>query len=121
MNTKAKLINAGERVLWTLIQAASATSIITVWEAIVGPVEKKDAWIIMLTVVLAALKNGLAQLLGSETGATLPESVAPVLPDNVAAAVKNGLLVAGHASPIQNGKPVEVWPVAKGDQLVLPF
>lgn len=108
---KSRWLNFFERVIWTAIQVASADLILEIWSVIYGPVENKAQWIVILTPILAAIKNGAAQAFGSDTGAILPESAAPIIPDKVAAVVKGDKIVAGKAVPIQDGKTVEVWPV----------
>lgn len=108
-----KFWNFFERVLWTLIQAASAEGLITIWEAVYGDLgDNKAAWVIALTAILAAVKNGITQTFFSPTGATLPESIAPIPAEKVAVEERAGLLIASHASPIANGTPVDVWKVA---------
>lgn len=108
-----KFWNFFERVLWTLIQAASADGILTIWEAINGSLgDDKAAWMIALTALLAAIKNGVTQAFFNPTGATLPGAVAPVPAEKVAVEERAGVLVASNASPIANGTPVDVWKVA---------
>lgn len=109
--TKAKLLNILERALWTFVQGLTADAILTVWEQFRGPIDNKIAWIMALTPILSALKTGIVQAIGNESGATLPESVAPVLPDRIVAVEKDGKVVASNASVVENGKAVEVWPL----------
>lgn len=110
----SKWINFFERVGWTIIQGASAEVELQIIQAIWGPIDNYGLWLVVLTGANAAIKNAAAQAFGFESGATLPESVAPVLPDRVAALAKNDQLIAGKASTIKTGKAVEVWPIEAG-------
>jgi hypothetical protein len=112
--TSTKWWNFFERVLWTLLQAASADVILKIWEYVNGPVEPetRGLLLVLMTGALAAIKNGAAQAFGSPTGATLPSRVAPVPAERVAVEDVAGRLVASNASELANGTPVDVWKVA---------
>lgn len=78
MNTR--WLNFLERVLWTLVQAASAEGILTVWESLHGPLPASEhaSLVVTLTTLLAVIKNAVTQAAGSPTGATLPDGIRPV-------------------------------------------
>ena len=77
-----KWLNFFERVLWTLLQVASAEGLIQIYQQ-VAHVEVAAIWTVVLTVVLSAIKNAAAQAFGSPTGATLPTDQQPVLAEKV--------------------------------------
>jgi len=110
--TSTKFWNFFERVIWTIIQVISAEGILSVWEAVNGEVKNRSAVLVVLTALLAALKNAITQTFINPTGATLPESLAPKPAEVVVAETKNNMVVASNASVLDNGTPVEVWKVA---------
>lgn len=119
METKhasTKWLNFFERVLWTLLQVASAEGIIQVYQQI-AHVEVAAVWTVVLTVILSAIKNAAAQAFGSPTGATLPTDQQPVLAEKVLAiapppgdadAVDTDRAIAWTGSDWDNGEPVRL-------------
>jgi len=106
-------INFLERVLWTLVQAASAEGIILAFEYLRGPIADpalKGFVLVGLTTLLAAVKNALAQSLGSPTGAMLPVQSRPVPAEQVVVQRSGTVDVAAAASPLTTGTLVSVVP-----------
>ena len=105
-------LNFVERVGWTLLQAASAEGILGLWSAVTGQsiaAETRVTLVIVLTTVLAAVKNAAAQAFGSPTGSTLPKTKRPVPADKAAViASEHRELRAGPASRLPNGARVSV-------------
>lgn len=111
-----KWLNFFERVLWTLLQVATAEGLIQVYQQVTGA-EVAAVWTIVVTVVLAAIKNAAAQAFGSPTGATLPTDQQPVLAEKVLAiapppddadAVDTDRAIAWTGSDFDNGEPVRL-------------
>lgn len=109
-----------ERVLWTLLQVATAEGIVQVVEE-VAKTEVAAIWTVVLATVLAAVKNAATQAFGSPTGATLPEGKAPVPAEKVVALKDDHAgVVAGYApDALQAKEPVRVIP-DQHDQGSLP-
>lgn len=111
-----KWLNFFERVVWTLLQVASAQALIQGWDHIAHT--HVDAfWTIPVTVALAAIKNAAAQAFGSPSGATLPQDKQPVLaekvlaiapPPSTDATVDTDRGVAWTGSDYANGEPVRL-------------
>lgn len=110
MSVNPRLANFAERVAWTGLQAATADGVLALWEGPIThhPQADRALWLVILTTVLAAVKNSAAQAFGSPTGATLPSSVAqPTASATVEKASPTGE-VAGVASTVaEPGTPVE--------------
>lgn len=109
MTPSTRLVNFFERVGWTLIQVVTAEALIAALNTYLEP-DLNQLWVAVIATLLAAIKNAAAQSLGSPTGATLPEHLAPVLVETVAARVSGDITVAGPASAVPTGAEVEVIP-----------
>lgn len=108
--THTKLANFLERVGWTLLQAASAEGLITAWEATGHTVadSNRALYIVVLTTLLAALKNGVVQTF-SPTGSTLPTDTRPVLAENVVTKADDSSstgVIAWTGASLPNDTPV---------------
>jgi hypothetical protein len=81
----ARALDFLERVTWTLVQAASAEGILSVWEFARGSIDSHARAVILvgLTFLLSAVKNAAAGAFGQPTGSTLPSSQQPVPADRV--------------------------------------
>lgn len=108
---KTKWFNFFERVLWTLLQVTSAEVLLGFWEAVNGSIgENRNLYLVVLTGLLAAVKNAVTQTFINPSGATLPTNVAPVVSEEVAVKVnaETGEDVAWTGSSIPNNEPVIV-------------
>lgn len=103
-------VNFAERVAWTLVQAASAEALIAGFEALHGDIDTghRAIYLVVLTTLLAAVKNAAAQAFGSPTGATLPRASQPVPAEDVVARTQGDGVVASTGSSMPNGTPVVV-------------
>lgn len=112
-----KWANFFERVLWTLVQALSAEVILQGYEALRGQLDAGTHGIalVVLTTVVAAIKNAAAQAFGSPTGSTLSEAKRPVPAEAVVAQQTDTGVVAGTAAPIPTGSPVLVTAGTPGE------
>lgn len=109
MTSSTRLVNFFERVGWTLIQVVTAEGLIAAINTYQDP-DLNQLWVAVIATLLAAIKNAVAGTFVSPTGATLPEGLAPVLAEHVAARLSGDITVAGPASPIPTGDEVEVIP-----------
>lgn len=112
MTASTRWLNFLERVGWTLLQALSAEGILTGYEHFKGELDTSThaLALVVLTTILAAVKNAAAQSFINPTGSTLPKHSAPVPAEDVVAEVDTSSptdVVAGRASDVPTGEPVQ--------------
>lgn len=76
-----KYADALERIVWTLAEAAGAGGLVKAWQSL--PVaDIPDGWVpavaLLLTVVLATIKNVIASNVGNGSASTLPANLEPI-------------------------------------------
>lgn len=76
-----KYADALERIVWTLVEAAGAGGLVAAWQSL--PVtDIPDEWVpavaLVLTVVLATVKNVIASQVGNGSASTLPVALEPI-------------------------------------------